>query len=225
MAKVLTKVLKPLVGKSPHHIQSTSDFVNRAKGITLLLAEHLTSYDFTVLFTSVPIDPALNIIKDLFKKDEKLHNKTVLSVQNIIEILGFSLHNTHFSFQNKFFEQVDGAAMGSLVSSMVANLYMEHFEREVLWSASAPRYWFRFVDDTFVIQQQAPKQAFLDHTSSIDPAIKFTVEGYQGTGAILFLDTLAIPEAGHTLSITVYHKPTCTDQYLQWDSHHNLSTK
>ena len=30
--KVLTKVLNPLVGKSPHHLQSTSHFVNKAKG-------------------------------------------------------------------------------------------------------------------------------------------------------------------------------------------------
>ena len=35
VAKVLSKVLKPLVGKSHHHIQSTGDFVSRAKGLTL----------------------------------------------------------------------------------------------------------------------------------------------------------------------------------------------
>ena len=35
LAKVLSKVLKPLVGKSPHHIQSTGDVVSRAKGLTL----------------------------------------------------------------------------------------------------------------------------------------------------------------------------------------------
>ena len=58
VAKVLSKVLKPLVGKSPHHIQSTGDFVSRAKGLTLQLGECLTSYDVTSLFTSVPIDPA-----------------------------------------------------------------------------------------------------------------------------------------------------------------------
>ena len=44
--------------------------------------------------------------------------------------------NTYFSFQNKFYEQVEGAVMGSLVSPTVANLYMEHFVREALWSAS-----------------------------------------------------------------------------------------
>ena len=42
VAKVLTKVLKPLVGKFPHHIQSTNDFVNRAKGLTLQVGECLT---------------------------------------------------------------------------------------------------------------------------------------------------------------------------------------
>ena len=72
------------------------------------------------------------------QKDEKLQDRTVLSVQNITELLGFCLHNTYFSFQNKLYEQVEGVAMGSLVSPILANLYMEHFEREALWSSSNP---------------------------------------------------------------------------------------
>ena len=135
VTKVLSRVLKSLIGKFTHHVQSTSDLVNRAKGLTLQLGECLTSYDVTSLSTSVPIDPALNIIKDLLEKDEKLNDRTVLSVQNIIKLLGFCLHNTYFSFQNKFYEQVEGAAMGSLVSPIVTNLYMEYFERKALRSA------------------------------------------------------------------------------------------
>ena len=152
--------------------------------------------------------------------------RTVLSVQNIIEILGFCLHNTYFSFQNKFFEWVDGVAMGSLVSPVVANLYMKYFERKALCTASTPpRHWYRFGDDTFVIKQEPHKQLFLNHINNIDPAIKFTVEGNQENGTIPFLDTLVKPEAENSLSISVYQKSSHTDQYLQWNSHHNLATK
>ena len=138
VAKVISKVLKPLVGKFPHHIQSTRDFVSKAKGLTLQTGECLSSYDVTSLSTSVPIDPALNIIRDLLEKDDKLNDRTVLSVQNIIELRGFCLHNTYFSFQNKFYEQIEGAAMGSPVSLIVANLFMEDFERKALTSAMYP---------------------------------------------------------------------------------------
>ena len=55
-----------------------------------------------------------------------------------MELLGFCLHNTYFSFQNKFYEQVEGVAMGSPISPIVANLYMECFEGRALRSAANP---------------------------------------------------------------------------------------
>ena len=54
--------------------------------------------------------------------------------------------------------------------------------------------------------------------------MQFTIKGNQDNGAIPFLDTLVTPQA-HSLSITVYHKPTHTDQYLQWARNHNLAAK
>ena len=81
------------------------------------------------------------------------------------------------------------------------------------------------MDDTFVIHKEANKQGFLQHINSVDPAIRFTVEDNNEDGSIPFLDTIVKPEADGTLSITVYRKPTHTDQYLQWDSHHHLSAK
>ena len=59
----------------------------------------------------------------------------------------------------------------------------------------------------------------------MDPNIKFTVEGNQESEAIPFLDTLVKPEADNSLSIRVHCKPTHTDQYLQWDSHHDVAAK
>ena len=79
------------------------------------------------------------------------------------------------------------------------------------------------MDDTFIIHKEANKQGFLQPINSVDPAIRFTVEDSKKDGSIPFLDTIFKPEADGTLSITVYRKPTHTDQYLQWDSHHHLS--
>ena len=68
VAKMNAKILKPLVGKLPYHIQSRRDFVNKAREVTLP-PECLNSYDVTALFTSVPIDAVLNIIKNLLEQD------------------------------------------------------------------------------------------------------------------------------------------------------------
>ena len=73
VAKVLARVLKPRIGKLPHYIQSTRDFVNRVREVTLLPGKCCYSYDISALFTSLPIDPALNIIKDLLEQDDTLH--------------------------------------------------------------------------------------------------------------------------------------------------------
>ena len=149
-----------------------------------------------------------------------------MAVSDIILLLEFCLKNTYFSFQDQFYEQVQGAAMGSPFSLIVANLYMECLEQKALSTApNPPRFWHRFVDATFVIHKEVNKQGFLQHINSVDPAIMFTVEDNKEDGSIPFLDTFVKPEADGTLSITVYRKCTHTDQYLQWDSHHHLSAK
>ena len=112
--------------------------------------------------------------------------------------------------------------MGCPVSPIVANLYMEHFARKALINATIPRLWMRYVDDTFVIQQDRHRETFLEHINRVYPGITFTAEGNQENSAIPFLYTLVKPEADNTLSLTVYKKPTHINQYLQWDSHHNL---
>ena len=76
----------------------------------------------SALFTSVPVDPALKVIKDLLEKDPTLKERTALLVEDMTLLLEVCLKNTYFSFQGQFYEQVEGAAMGSPVSPIVANL-------------------------------------------------------------------------------------------------------
>ena len=65
----------PLVGKSPHHIKNTGDFVQQVRGITLKPTECITSYDVSALFTSVPIESAITIIRKKLEMDPELHTR------------------------------------------------------------------------------------------------------------------------------------------------------
>ena len=63
-AKELARILRPLVSKSPHQIKNIKDFVDQVQNIRLEEGEYITSYDVTALFTSVPVDPTIKIIKN-----------------------------------------------------------------------------------------------------------------------------------------------------------------
>ena len=225
-SKEVTRILKALVGRSPHHVKNTQDFIDQIKGIHLGQDECMMSYDGKALFTSVPTTKATTIIKQLLEQDQELQQRTSLSIENILSLLEFCINSTYFIFQGKFYEQLEGAAMGSPLSPTVANLNMESFEVEAIRSASHPPYlWKRFVDDTFTILQSSQMNGFLEHINSIDQHIQFTAEDQRSDGAMPFLDILITPGRDGSLSTSVFRKPTHTDLYLQWDSHHTLTSK
>ena len=116
--------------------------------------------------------------------------------------------------------------MGSPVSPIVANIYMEAFEDSIINTVlHPPKIWKRYVDDTFIIQQESQKQEFFQHINQGETSIKLTIEEAGPDGSIPFLDLFITPKADGTLTTKVYRKPTHTDQYLQWDSNHNLASK
>ena len=225
-SKEVARILKPLVGKSEHHVKNTQDFIESIKGIQLGEDQCMVSFDVKALFTSVPTTKACNIIKQRLEEDPELSQRTSLSIGNIISLLEFCITSTYFSFQGKFYEQVEGAAMGSPLSPIVVNIYMENFEVEAITSApNPPQFWKRYVDDTFTILQSSTKDEFLERLNSIDQQIQFTAEEQREDGAMPFLDILVTPRRDGSLSTSVYRKPTHTDLYLQWGSHHPLSSK
>ena len=63
MANVIAGILKPILGKSQHHIKSTEHFVEQIKGVALGPGECIVSYDFTSLFISVTVVPALDFVQ------------------------------------------------------------------------------------------------------------------------------------------------------------------
>ena len=137
-SKELARILKPLVGKSPYHVHNTQDFIQQIKDIKLEEDQCMMSYDVKALFTSVPIQPAINTITKLLEEDTKLHQRTSLSAKNITSLLEFCLNSIYFTFQGRYFEQEEGAAMGSPISPIVQTCIWKNLKLSHKFSTTPP---------------------------------------------------------------------------------------
>ena len=123
------------------------------------------------------------------------------------------------------YQQIEGAAMGSPVSPIVAKLFMEDFEQKALSSFHTPlKFWGRYVDDTMVIIDKNLIDEFTDHINNQHSAIKFTIEK-ESDGSLPMLDVLMTRDDIGNLRFKVYRAPTHTDQYLNFSSNHPLQHK
>ena len=103
---------------------------------------------------------------------------------------------------------------------------MEDLEVQAIrTSPTPPSLWKRFVDDTFTIIKKEDRSSILQHLNSIHQNMKFTCEEVRDDGSMPFLDILVTPKEDGSLSTSVFRKPTHTDLYLQWNSHHTISSK
>ena len=99
--KYLAEILKPLVGKSEHHIVNSKEFITKIKQTKLDKDEILVSFDVVSLFTNVPIDEACNIAKERLLLDNTLHLRTTLSLGNIYDLLKLCLSYDMFSVEGE----------------------------------------------------------------------------------------------------------------------------
>ena len=108
--------------------------------------------------------------------------------------------------------------MGSPLSPVLAGLFMEYFESELLPTLPvAPPLWLRYVDDIFMIWRNDDDFApFLSAVNELVPSIKFTVEWEDGA-MLPFLDLKVFRHNG-SYRFDIYRKPTHAGNYL-----HNYS--
>ena len=158
-------------------------------------------------------------------QDDSFEEVTTLTPDRISELLEVCLGSTYFSYQGEYYEQREGAAMGSPVSAIVANLYMEFFEKlAISTSPVKPRIWKRYVDDIYCIIEKGSERVFLNHLNSIRPQIQFTME-LPVDGTLAFLDCSLHRRIDGRLEINVHRKKTHTDRYLNFRSHHPSHVK
>ena len=110
--------------------------------------------------------------------------------------------------------------MGSPLSPVTANLFMEEFEKKALATSTLKLgFWFRCVDDTLSSWAHGLENLhpFLEHINSLHP-IKFILEMQKEDKTIPSLDVLLIIQEDGSLGHKVYRKPTHTDRYLHYNS-------
>ena len=139
--------------------------------------------------------------------------RTETTIPQIIELLDFCLNTTYFIYDGAYYQQTHVATMGSPISLLVANCYMEQFEKIAISTAlHHPSLWLWYVDDTFTVLLEYDVEEFTEHINSIDPHIKFTI-GPEKDSKLPFLDLCThILDDGST-KITIYRKLTHTHQY------------
>ena len=149
-SKWAARQLSPLVGLiSQAHIKDTRDFydkVRRSKAKGRLL-----SLDIKSLFTNIPVDEAIEVVRSHSTGPSPTFCLPI-NPEIFCDVLKVCTSFNQFKFQDKYFRQIAGVPMGSSLSPVIANLYIEHFENYLLEDTPIelrPVLWLRFVDNIF----------------------------------------------------------------------------
>ena len=77
----------------------------------------MVTFDVVALFTSIPVDLALQIVREKLQRNVTLTERTDISVTNIMKLLEFVLKNSFFTYEQEHYQQTFGCTMGSPVST------------------------------------------------------------------------------------------------------------
>ena len=175
----------PLV-PNDYSCKDTFSFVSQIKNANLS-KKFLVSYGITTLFTNIPlqetIDTAINLI---FNHNPNLN----ITKKELKKLFLFATSQTHFIFNSKFYDQIDGVAMGSPLAPVLANIFMGFYESKWLneYNLNKPKFYLRYVDDILAaFDKKQDSLNFLNFLNKRHPNIKFTIEK-QTNHSIAFLD-------------------------------------
>ena len=128
MTETVADILKAVVGKTEHHVKNSMDMAESLSDFVIEEEDILNSHDVVSLFTNTPVEKALHVIEKRLRSDNSWKDATCLEVEDVIELLEFTLTTTYFRSRGQIYRQKFGTAMGSPVSPLVADLYMEYLD-------------------------------------------------------------------------------------------------
>ncbi|BHF63199.1 hypothetical protein SprV_0200619000 [Sparganum proliferum] len=132
-------------------------------------------------------------------------------------------HRTYFTFDGKIYEQVKGIQMGLPISGFIAEAVLQRLE-SLVFQHHKPKFWARYVDDTFVVIDRDQLLTFKECLNAVFPDTQFTMEEEENN-QLAFLDVLVCRKDCGGLKTKVFRKATNTMQVLNFNSNHPISHK
>lgn len=224
-AKFLDYYLNPLSVKHPAYVRDTYHFIEIVNSLRIPSDFYFFSMDVDNLYTNIPIEAGITCVKNIFQK----HPDPKRPDEELLELLRINLTRNDFMFNDKFYLQIKGTAMGKKFAPAYANIFMANWEQEALSKCKMkPAYYLRYLDDVWGIWTGSVKEfdEFVETLNSHDPSIKLkTVIRNQ---SIDFLDTTVFkgPDffTNFKLDIKVFFKSTDTHALLHKESFHPKHT-
>ena len=136
-------------------------------------------------------------------------------------MLDMGLTMNSFRFNDEFYLQTSGTAMGTRVAPTYANIFMSYFEEKHVYTyPERPLLWVRFIDDIFLIWEHGMDKLnqFINHLNSVHNTIKFSCD--HSITRVNFLDTWVIKTPDGSIQTDLYNKPTDSNNYLRYTSAH-----
>ncbi len=150
------------------------------------------------------------------EKTDLFHDMTRSELNKLLVIC---TQQSHFQFDGKFYDQVDGVAMGSPLGPLFANIFMAELEQKHMNTLKKKGIilWKRYVDDVFaIVRDKSSANECLEFLNTMHINIKFTIE-HESDNKLAFLDT-CVKRDDTRYYTTLYHKKTITGVYLNWTS-------
>ena len=220
-AEFVEYFLNPLSTQHPSYVKDTYDFVEKIKKITMPQAAFLFSIDIDSLYTNIETHAGLKAVKDIFNKYPDRGRPDA----ELLELLSLNLTKNDFEFNNKFYLQTKGTAMGKRFAPSYANIYMAMWEETALKKCILkPTHYFRFLDDIFGIWEHS-KEDFEDFIKVLNTHHRsITIKFVTDTNKIDFLDVTVFKgplfNTSGKLDLKVYFKETDTHALLHKTSFH-----
>ena len=213
LSSYLAKMVNPLIPKE-FCADDTFSFLQDIRNLNPQ-DQFMVSYDVTSLFTNIPLDETIQLAVDMvFESNPNIK----ISKQELKELFHFATSMSHFLFDDNFYDQIDGVAMGSPLGPVLANLFMAVNEKRWLESCpNPPSFYRRYVDDIFcLLKSEDEANSFLVYLNGKHPNIKFTIETEKDK-KLPFLDVLITSNNGN-FETSVYRKMTFTGLFMNYRS-------